>query len=299
MKKYVIVTDSCSDLAKDLREKYEIDYLQMHLLYDDKDVPADVDWGTIGFKPFYQMMRDGVRFKTSQVNASEYETAFEKYIADGFDILSISCSGMLSSSYKCSLAARDEVLKKHPDAKIFCVDSCNSCGGLNVICTTASLMRKEGKTIEEVANYLEAHKNEVNQLCTVDSLTYLKRAGRVSVMSSVFGGLLQIKPILISDVKGRNVANEKVKGRKNSLMRLGDLFAEGYNKNAEYQRVIIMHADCEDDVEFLKNYITEKTELAHPVEIGRIGPIIGASAGPGTIAIYFYGKEVTFDGGKE
>ena len=101
---------------------------------------------------------------------------------------------------------------------------------------TASELRAEGKSIDETAQYIEAHKQEVNQFATVESLNYLKRAGRVSTTSAVFGGLLQVKPIIISDADGQNVAVEKVKGRKNSLVRLADLFKETYRSNP-HQRI--------------------------------------------------------------
>ncbi len=302
MKQFAILSDSCCDLSKENREKYGIDYVPMHVLYDDKgvqkDIPADLDWNELGFKQFYDMMRDGVRFRTAQVNAPEFEPIFEKYAEEGKDVIYISCSSALSSSYKQSLMAKDAVLAKHPEAKIFCVDSLNSCHGLGMMCLAAADMRAEGKSAEEAAEYLEQHKLEVNQIVTVDSLTYLKRAGRVSAVSAVFGGLLQVKPILISDVTGQNLAVEKVKGRKNSLIRIADLVAQTITEH-DYQRLFVVHADCEDEAKILRDLI--KTRLAGKdiaIEIQTIGPIIGASAGPATIGAYFFGKEVTVGGNK-
>lgn len=290
MKNFVIVTDSCSDLDKETREKYDIDYLPMRILYEDKDIPASLDWEQISFKDFYKLMRDGVRVRTSQVNAGEYVAAFEKYISDGYGILSISCSSALSSSYKGSLVARDELKEKHPEAEIICIDSRNSCWGLGSLCITAAKLRGEGKSLTEVADYIEKNKQRMNQFCTVESLAYLKRAGRVSATSAVFGGLLQVKPIIISDVNGQNSAIEKVKGRKNSFERLVQMFLSAYEKDP-YQRIVVAHADCLDDAEELKSALVEKLS-GEEIEIKKIGPIIGASAGPGTVAIYGFGKEV-------
>lgn len=293
MKNYVILTDSCSDLPKELREKYGVEYLPMRILYGDKDIPADIDWGEISFEQFYALMRDGVRIKTSQVNASEYVAAFEKYAGEGVGVLSISCSSALSSSYKGSIVARDEVKAKFPDAEIICIDSRNSCAGLGQLCITASKLRAEGKTITETAEYIEKNKQRMNQFCTVESLAYLKRAGRVSATSAVFGGLLQVKPIIISDVNGQNGAIEKVKGRKNSFERLVTLFAEAYEDDP-YQQLVIAHADCYEEALTLKKMLEERLkEKAGEIEIWKIGPIIGASAGPGTVGMYCFGKEVT------
>ena len=295
MKKYVIVSDSCCDLSKELRDKYNIDYLPMHFSYGDRDLEADLEWKEISFKDFYAEMRAGKRMITSQVNASQYREAFEKYIADGYDILSISCSSALSNSVKASYTVRDELLKKHPDSKIICVDSLISCYGLGLLCIRASELRAEGKTIEKTAAWLEENKATVNQECTPDKLTYLKRAGRVSAASAFFGGLLSVKPILISDVNGNNAAVEKVKGRAASLKRIAERVKEEYVR-VPHQKIFVVHADCEDDAQTLKTLVEEALVGEDvTIETGYIGPIIGASAGPGTVAVYFYGKEVTYN----
>ena len=290
MRKFVIITDSCSDLDKATRDKYDIRYIPMRLLYDDRDIPADLDWGIISFEEFYKLMREGVRFKTAQINVQEYLAEFEKIIKEGYDILSISCSSAFSSSYKGSLTARDELKEKHPEAEIICIDSRNACWGLGNLCITASKLREEGREIHEVADYIEANKQRMNQFCTVESLTYLKRAGRVSATSAVFGGLLQVKPIIISDVSGQNSAVEKVKGRKNSFDRIIEMYVDAYEKDP-YQRIVIAHADCADDAQTLKKALSEKIP-DEEIEIAKIGPIIGASAGPGTVSIYGFGTEV-------
>ena len=299
MKKFVIVSDSCCDLPENIRKEFDVEYIPMRIHFNEKEYPADLDWKDISFYDFYNLMREGVRIKTSQINSNEYFETFEKYILDGCDVLSISCASSLSSSYNGSLVARDELLKKYPDAKIVCIDSRNACFGLGTIVLTASKLRAEGKTIEEVQDFIETHKQEVNQLCTVESLTYLKRAGRVSAMSAVFGGLLQVKPIIISDINGLNHAIEKVKGRKNSINRLIEMFKETYNENAPYQKITVVHADVEEDAKMIKELLIPCVKEGTEIAIEKIGPIIGASTGPGTVAIYCYGKEVTVDGSKK
>ena len=105
MKKFVIVTDSCSDLRKELREQYDIDYIPMHMSYDGKELFADLDFNEISYEDFFEMMRNGTRFTTAQITTSEYKERFEKYISEGCDILSISCSSALSASVKASRLA--------------------------------------------------------------------------------------------------------------------------------------------------------------------------------------------------
>jgi len=296
MRKFVIITDSCSDLEKELREIYDIDYIPMHFTLDNKEYFASLDWEDFTQKEFYNILRQGKRFITSQINLPQYIEKFKEYLDKGFDILSISCSSKLSNSVNNSYAARDELLKEYPDSKIICVDSLNSCYGLGLLCITASTLRKQGKTIEETAAYIEEHKLEMNQLCTPESLTYLKKAGRVNPAAALFGGLLNVKPIIISDAQGQNTSLEKIKGRKSAIIRLSELFQEYYQENP-YQKIFFSHADCIEDVELLKEIIThnlpDKDIMVH---VGYIGPIVGASAGPGTIAVYFFGKKVTYIG---
>ncbi len=293
MKKFIIVTDSCSDLEKELREKYDIEYVPMSFRCEGKEYVADLDWKELNVTDFYDMMRKGKIFKTAQINASQYREAFEKYIEGGYDILSISCSSGLSNSVNESRKAAKELQGKYPDTKIYCVDSLNSCYGLGLLCITASELRKEGLSIDEVKDFIENNKLKMNQECTVEKLTYLKNAGRVSAASAFFGGLLSVKPIIISDAKGSNNAVEKVKGRKTSINRIAERFAMEYEKSP-YQKIYFAHADCLADVEELKKAVLSKIDASDiEVHTGYVGPIVGASAGPGTIAVYFFGKEVT------
>ena len=294
MRDYVILSDYCCDLDADLRKKYGIEYIPMRIIFGDTDIPASLDWEKISPKEFYDMMRGGVRVRTAQINADEFKEAFSKYLDEGKDVMYIACSSALSNSYKSSLMAHDILAQERPGGKIVCIDSRNACLGLGMICMTASELRAEGKSIDETAQYIEAHKQEVNQFATVESLNYLKRAGRVSTTSAVFGGLLQVKPIIISDADGQNVAVEKVKGRKNSLVRLADLFKETYRSNP-HQRICIGHADAPEAAEELKTLVKERLpEEGVEVITAGIGRIFGATTGPGTLAVYCYGKEVTY-----
>ena len=289
---FVIITDSCCDLNKEIRKKYNIQYIPMHFSYDEKEFEADLDWKEISQKEFYNLMREGKRITTAQITAIEYKKAFQSYIKQGYDILSISCSSALSNSVNASYMVRDELRSENAQSKILCVDSLNSCFGLGMMCIIASQMRAEGKSIEEVYSYLEENKLKFNQEATVESLKYLKQAGRVSAVSAFFGGLLNIKPIIISDTKGQNLAVEKIKGRKTSFERIAERVKEEFDKNCD-KRIFIGHGDCIDDCQELKEIILNKlADKEIEIFIDYIGPIIGASCGPGVIGVYFMGKEV-------
>lgn len=294
MKKYVIVSDSCCDLGPELRKEFDIEYVHMHFIIEGKDYLADLDWKELSIDEFYDTMRKGVRIFTAQVNVEQFREAFEKYISEGYDILYIACSEALSSSVNASCLVRDELKAKYPESKIICLDSLNSSSGLGLLCLQASELRAEGKTIEEVAQIISDLRLSVNQKTTTDKLSYLKQAGRVGAASAFFGGILNIKPIIISDAKGLNVAIEKVKGRQASIDRLLELFNEHY-LDVPYQKIIICHADCIDDANKIKETIMQNKDIKAKIYIENIGPTVGATVGPGTIAVNFFGKEVTLN----
>ena len=295
MKKYVIVSDTGCDMEESLRKEFDIEYIPMHYSLDGKDYAADLDWGEISAPDFYNTMRGGKRFITSQVNVEDFKKAFSAYLVQGYDILYISCSSALSSSINASRVAREALLKEYPDAKIVCIDGLRACYALGLLAIRASELRAEGKTIEETAAWIEANKDTVHMIGTVDKLTWLKQAGRVSATSAFFGGLLNIKPIIVEDAKGQNFAMEKVKGRMTSLNRMVEIVKETW-EDVPYQRLYVSHTDCVEEAEKLKEMLLVALGKEIDVHIGYIGPCVGASVGPGTLSINYFGKKVTLNG---
>ena len=289
MKDYVILTDSCSDLGKDVREKLGIDYVQMNIVYDGKELPASLDWDIYTPAELYNIMRGGTRVTTNQVPVQNFNTAFTKYMEEGKDVIYIGCSSALSGSVNTGKVVADELSEKYPDNKIYVIDSLNSCLGEGLMAMDAAKMRLGGKSAEEVAQYIETNKLKYLQFAAVDDLTYLKRAGRVKASAAFFGNLFGVKPILISNRQGENLAVKKVKGRKNSIDEIFNMAKPSIVAH-ENQTVAVVHADCEKDAEYLKNRIESELGVKE-VYVNYIGPIIGASVGPGTIAIYCRGNE--------
>lgn len=298
MRKFVICTDSSCDLERPLREKYNLDYASMHYSYDGIDMECRCDWENLPAPDFYNIMREGKRILTSQIPNASLTEMFEHHINEGYDILYLACSSALSASVKVSYVVREELAKKYPEARIVCVDTLRACAGLGLICIMAARLRDEGKTIDEVAEWVENNRLKINQIGSVDKLVYLKRAGRISAASAIFGGLLNIKPIIISDVNGMNHSVAKVKGRMTSLTTIADMFKECYEVSDA--PIFITHADCYDDAEILKAEIIKRLpEGANPeIFITYVGAAVGASVGPGMIGVYCFGKEVTVDSNK-
>lgn len=295
MGKFAIITDSSSDLARELRQKYDVDCVSARCFIDGKEYECDPDWENICMDDFYNRLRSGERIQTSQISNVKCVEVFEKYLKDGYDILSISCATALSNGYNITYQAKEELLKKYPERKIVCIDSKNASGGLALLVIKASMLRAEGKTLEETAEWVENNKKFINQEGSVDKLSYLKQAGRVSAAAAFFGGLLNIKPMIISDVHGYNVAVEKVKGRKTSINRAVERVVERYTGEG-IPFVIINHTQCEDVALEIKQMIMEKLNLGDDqVIISNVAGAMGASVGPGMFGIYHFGKEVTYD----
>lgn len=295
MSDFVIITDSSSDINKDFREKYGIECIPIRFFYKDKEYNADPDWTAVPIKEFYDYLREGNRITTSQISVPACTETFEKVLQSGKDILSISCTGVLSSTVNVCYHVRDELQPKYPERKIICIDSTCASAGLGILCIKAGQLQQEGKSLEQVAEWVENNKKFINQEGSVDKLSYLRQAGRVSAAAAFFGGLLNIKPLIISDVHGYNVAIEKVKGRKASVIRTAERVAENYT-GIDYPYIFIHHTDCEETANEVKNEILSRLNVkAEDIYIGNVNASMGASVGPGMFGVYFMGKEVTYD----
>ena len=293
MNKFMVITDSTSDLYKELRDKYNIDYLKKSFNDGNKQYDADIDFTNITAKEFYDAMRSGVVFKTSQVQMTEIGSKLNKYMAAGFDILYVACSSQLTGSCNFVRLNAPDLLDRYPDRRIICFDSLRSTGAEGLIAIRASQLADEGKTVDEAYKILNEEKLNYNTYCTVDSLEWLKKAGRVKSSRAFFGNLLSVKPIIIADAAGNNYAFTKVKGRQNSLnFIVSEIKARIFNPSENV--VFLEHADDLETANLMKKKIEEEI---NPKEIivTNIGPIIGATVGPNSIIVSFYGEKVTIN----
>ena len=261
MASFDVITDSTSDLTSDLRQEYNIDYFRMGFSSGDKEYSASLDWDEIGSHEFYDSMRNGVKYKTSQVSVKTFTEKLKKHLSAGQDVIYIACSSALSSSVKTAYVVRDELKKDFPDRKVICVDSLISGMSQGMLAIECARMASSGKSIEECEEWIEAN---------------------------FFGNLFAVKPIIISDTMGQNLAIEKVKGRKSSFTAIAEHIAE-YIISPEKQTIWIGHADCFFDAEALELEIRNKIPNAN-IKKYVIGPIVGVSVGPGTLICNYTGK---------
>ena len=294
MKKYVIIADSTCDLDADLLKQHNIDYAKMGYVVDEKEYPAALEWDIVSPSEYYNMMRNGKKIRTLQVTGETFKEKFNSYIAQDMDILYLGCSSALSGSVNLGAIIARDLMAEHPEVTIRVIDTKISSLGQGHLVLTAAKMRDEGKSLDEVADYIESIKLTVNQFGTVDSMEYLKRAGRIKASKAFFGNLFGIKPIIISDVIGQNFAVKKVKGSYNSKIEIAKCIAECVI-DSENQTLYISHADCIDEANVLRDEILKLAKFKD-VYVNYIGPIVGASVGPGTLIAYCVGKEVTIEG---
>ena len=296
MAKFKIFTDSCSDLGTTDRKKYDLEYVHMGIVVDGEEKRADLDWIDYTPEEFYGWLKAGKKIKTTQVSLPEFIDCFSAVMKEGYDVLYIGCSSKLSGSVNtCEVLAKQQLLEEFPDRKLIVVDSLLGSVGEGMLAIRASMLREEGKSLEEVAQWCEENKKYFNMFATVDTLNYLKAAGRIKGAKAFFGNIMGVKPIFISDLHGNNLTIKKVKGTKQSLEELIQGVKDTCYKE-QWNSVYIGQGCVMDRAEIVKQRL-EQEMPGLDVHIVWIGPIVGTTCGPGVIATFCFGKEVTrFEG---
>ena len=288
-KEYVIMTDSSCDLPQELADQLGLEVLPLEVMADGKKYRNWLDGREIGFKEFYKLAREGKELKTSAVNTAAFEEKMEKLLKEGKDILYIGFSAGLSTTYNSGESAARELREKYPDRKIYTVDTLAASLGQGMITYYAAKKKEAGATIEEVRDFVESEKLHMCHWFTVDDLNYLKRGGRISAATAAIGTMLSIKPVMHMDNEGHLVAVGKARGRKAALKALADSM-ESTMLPGRNETIFISHGDSLEDAEYLANLVRERTGV-QDIVINYVGPVIGAHAGPGTIALFFWGSE--------
>lgn len=294
MRPVKIITDSCSDLPKDLREQYDIDYARMKTVYNSQEQWASLDFAYYTPKELYDLMRAGNRILTTQVPPEEFHRVFSQYLEVSCDIVYVGCSLKQSGSVNTGAVVAKKLLTGYPDAQIFCIDALNASMGEGLLAIRAAEYRNQGLSSAQIAEKIAGDRNHVNEFCTVHSLDALKRAGRVKASSAFLGNLLGVKPIIIADANGEQTPIKKVKGRQAALREIVALLKAAVT-NPETQRIFLAHSDCEEEAMKVKAMLEAEIPCAE-IYVGYIGPIIGASIGPDAIAVFGFGNEVTYEG---
>ena len=285
MNEFVIYTDSACDIDVPTLKEWNVKHISLSLTFEDEGKVLLND--EVEPVSFYNRMREGAVAKTAAVNTESFKRAFEGDLKEGKDILYVGFSTGLSTTCNSAAIAAKQLGEAYPHNRVVCVDTLAASAGQGMLVFLAKNLRDEGKSLDEIAQYIEENKLKLCHWFTVDDLVYLKRGGRVSPAAAFVGGVLGIKPVMHVDDEGHLVNVFKARGRKAALKGLCDKFGETViDKNGP---IFICHADCDADVETLKGML--KTE--HGADVDKVvytGPVIGAHSGPGTIALFFLGN---------
>lgn len=284
---YIIMTDSDSDLPFALQQEMNIPVVKMPYTLDGQEYLDDLGQ-TLDHKTYYDKMRAGAHPTTSALNEFVYLEYFEPILKEQ-DLLFIAFSSKLSATINAIYAAREQLLEKYPERKFIVVDTLSISGPQTLLIIKAHEMYRAGASMEEVAAWLEENKCRAQAWFTVDDLVYLKRGGRVSPAAAAIGTLLDLKPILTETCEGQLAAADKVRGRRKAMNYIVDKAVENI-VDPEESIALVLHADSLADAQRLMDMTAAKLPTLR-MRIENVGPVIGAHAGPGVIALCFMGKK--------
>ena len=286
MEDFKIITDTTADLPESYIRENELGIMVVPYIMDG--IPQGEE-RKMEVKEFYDRMRGGMMPTTSQINPETAKEYLNGFLEESRQLLVLSFSSGLSGTCgNVSLAAR-EIMEERPDCRIVVADTLCASLGEGLLVHKAVKLKKAGKSLDETAQWVEAHKENLVHVFTVDDLFHLHRGGRVSKATAIVGTLAGIKPLLHVDEQGHLTAVGKVRGRKKSLQSLVDMMEKQVGSwRDKNDCIFISHGDCAEDADYVKQLVEERFGRKDFL-INEIGPTIGTHSGPGTVALFFMG----------
>ncbi|MCL2695730.1 MAG: DegV family protein [Clostridiales bacterium] len=291
MQKYILSSCSTADLTEERFKARDIEYICFHYMLDGKTYPDDLG-KTMPFDKFYKAMADGADTKTSQVNVDEFINYFTPFLEAGQDILHICFSSGLSGSCNSAMIAREELMQKYPNRKLYVVDSFAASSGYGLLMDRIADLRDEGMGIDDLYAWANENKLKLHHWFFSTDLTFYIKGGRVSKTSGFVGTLLGICPLLNMDNDGKLIPRAKIRGKKKSIKKVVEKMEECADDGLFYDgKCYISHSACLEDAKAVAALVKDRfPRLCGEVEIYNIGTTIGSHTGPGTVALFFWGK---------
>lgn len=292
MSDFILSCCSTADLSGEHFEKIRVQYVCFHYEMDGMQYADDLGQ-SMPFDEFYKRMEEGAETKTSHVNAEEFTAYFEPFLQEGKDVLHVCLSSGLSGVINSANIARENLLEKYPERKIYIVDSLGASSGYGLIMDTLATMRDNGADIEEVYEWVEQHKLHMHHWFFSTDLSFYIKGGRISKTAGMIGNLLNICPLLNMDHLGRLVPRYKIRTKKKVIRAIVDKMEENADGGLDYSgKCYISQSACREDAEEVARLVEEKfLHLNGKVEINHVGTTIGSHTGPGTVALFFWGGE--------
>jgi len=292
MNEYVLSACTPADISAEHFERIGVKYLCFNYRLGDKDYIDDLG-KTLSYKDFYQAMRDGKDTKTSLINMDVYMEYFKSVLDSGKDLLHVSLSGGLSGSCNSARLAAEELKEQYPDRKIYVVDSLAASSGYGLFVDALAELKNGGMSIDDLYAWANENKKRVHHWFFSTDLTFYVKGGRISKAAGWFGTMLKICPLLNVDDKGKLIPREKIRGKNNVIKAIFNKMVENADDGVNYNgKCFISHSDCYEDARAVADLVeTTFPNLNGKVLINDIGSTIGAHTGPGTVALFFFGKE--------
>ena len=292
MANYVLSCCSTADLTKEHFENRDIHYICFHYKLDGVDYPDDLGQ-TIQFEDFYKKMDEGAETHTSQVNVSEYVEYFSQFLEEGKDILHVSLSSGISGTYNSAVNAALIARERYPERKIYIVDSLGASSGYGLLMDKLADLRDSGMGIDEVHDWAEEHKLELNHWFFSTDLKFYIKGGRISKTAGTIGTILGICPLLNMDNEGRLIPRAKIRTKRKVIEEIVKRMEENAEGGLDYSgKCCISQSACMDAAEEVAKLVEERfPKLCGKVEINYVGTTIGSHTGPGTVALFFWGKK--------
>lgn len=292
MSDYVISCCSTADLSKEHFEARNINYICFHYELDGVSYPDDLGQ-SIPFDEFYRRLSEGSTAKTSQVNIAEYLDYFEGFLSKGLDVLHVSLSSGISGSFGSAQSAALIARERYPERKLYVVDSLGASSGYGLIMDKLADLRDGGMDIDELYNWVFAHRLNLHHWFFSTDLTFYVKGGRISKAAGVFGGVLGICPLLNMDNEGRLIPRAKIRTKKRVINEIVDRMEKYAENGLDYSgKCYISMSACYEDARKVADLVEQRfPKLSGRVEINNIGTTIGSHTGPGTVALFFWGDK--------
>ena len=294
MENMVLSCCSTADLTLEHFKERNISFVCFHYFMDGVEYKDDCGQ-SIHFEEFYERMANGAETKTSQINADEFIEYFTPFLKEGKDILHVCLSSGISGVVNSANIAAEELRQEFPDRKIYIVDSYGASSGYGLFMDKLADLRDSGMNIDDMNQWALEHRLNLNHWFFSTDLTFFIKGGRISKVSGWFGTALHICPLLNVNNEGKLIPRFKIRGKKLVIKEIVKKMVECADNGVDYNgKCYISHSGCYEDARAVADLV-EATfpKLDGKVEIYSIGTTIGSHTGPGTVALFFWGKTRT------
>lgn len=294
MAAYCLSCSSTADLSKEYFNRRDIHYICFHFELAGKEYLDDLG-ESVPPDEMYRQMSEGADTKTSQITINEYEEYFEKMLLEGKDILHLCLSSGISGTYNSACIAKETLSEKYPERKIHVVDSLAASSGFGLLVDIVADKRDAGMELDELYHWTEQNKRKLQHWFFSTDLTFYIKGGRISKASGFIGTVLSICPLLNVDYEGRLIPREKIRTKKKVIERIVEQMEQNAQDGLQYTgKCFISQSACMHDARAVADLIESRfPNLDGKVQIFPIGATIGSHTGPGTVALFFWGKERT------